>query len=777
MFAPLSADDASTAPAAPAAASVVDFVPTVPMPGDHPQQADCPLFKHPKLGQPVAVWLYRDGAGQPEGYVCRFDLVDEAGNPVIDAETGKQKKEFRPFRHGTKPGRNGKPWTAFFWQGWKDSRPLYRLPELLADTDKLVFITEGEKKADAVPVLFPDAVGVSPMNGAKSPSKTDWAPLAGRRVIISTDNDEAGLSFGDEVYSLLRQAGVTEISHLRPDRIGGRIVRDGEIVSRDGGCPSKYDLADALKDGFTAGHIDSLRTAPGFFTPYQDAKARKATAAAVEAETLDEDAEIARLASLPAITYEREREAAAKRLGVRTSVLDKLVKAVVNTGSDSDTKGQGQALELPSPEPWGHPVNGAALLSEMTAGVRKYMVMEDGAAEAVALWVVHAHTVNAFGVSPRLAITSPEKQCGKTTCLDVVASLVPRPLTTANATAAAIFRTIEAAQPTLMIDEADTFLTDNDEMRGILNSGHRRSAAFVLRLVGDDHEPRKFSTWAATVIAMIGRLPDTLEDRSIPVRLRRRRPDEAIKAFRVDRTADLDLLARKVARWAADNHDNLKGMDPVIPPTINNRAADNWRPLLAIADAAGGEWPARARRIAEMVVAGAGADVQSAKVMLLEDIRSTFEDKHSDRLPSADLVAALVEMEGRPWCEWKAGRPITQNTLARLLAPFNIAPGNLRAHGQVSKGYRLEQFSDSFTRYVPKTPCETATPLQTAETQGFQAKIEPLHNRYTDECSGSNRYVADCEGGCSGSENPATPQETAICSGVADETPFWEGSL
>ena len=278
MFAPLPEDDASTVPAAPAAAPAGDFVPTVPMPGDHPQQADCALFKHPKLWQPVAVWLYRDATGQPEGYMCRFDLVDEAGNPIIDAVTGKQCKDFRPFRHGTKTGKNGKPWVAFHWKGWGDNRPLYRQPELMADTDKLVFITEGEKKADAVPLLFPDAVGVAPMNGAKSPSKTDWTPLVGRRVIISTDNDEAGLSFGDEVYSLLRRAGVTEISHLRPDRIGSRIVSDGEMVLRDGGCPSKYDLADAMKDGFTAEHIASLRTDPGFFTPYQDAKARKATA-------------------------------------------------------------------------------------------------------------------------------------------------------------------------------------------------------------------------------------------------------------------------------------------------------------------------------------------------------------------------------------------------------------------------------------------------------------------------------------------------------------------
>jgi uncharacterized protein (DUF927 family) len=248
------------------------------MPGTHPLPADYYLFKHKDLGQPVAVWLYRDALGRPEGYTCRFDLVDKAGNPEIDAETGKQKKEFRPRRHGTKPDRNGKPRTAFYWQGWKDSRPLYRLPELLADTDKLVFVCEGEKKADAVPVLFPDAVGVSPMNGAQSPRKTDWTPLAGRRCIISTDNDKAGLSFGDEVYALLRQVGAAEIQHLRPERIGSHIIQDGAIAFRDGGCPPKYDLADALRDGFTAEHISCLQTDPCFFTPYQDAKARKAMA-------------------------------------------------------------------------------------------------------------------------------------------------------------------------------------------------------------------------------------------------------------------------------------------------------------------------------------------------------------------------------------------------------------------------------------------------------------------------------------------------------------------
>jgi hypothetical protein len=176
------------------------------------------------------------------------------------------------------------------------------------------------------------------------------------------------------------------------------------------------------------------------------------------------------LSKLQLVAYERERGSAVGRLGIRASVLDTLVKG---KRQPEAANGQGQPLDLPTPEPWPHPVDGAALLSDMTDAVLKYVVMEPGSAETVALWVMHAHAHDAFQISPRLAITSPEMRCGKTTALDVIQSSVPRPLSTSNTTAAAIFRTIEAARPTLLIDEADTFLTNSEDIRGILNSGHR----------------------------------------------------------------------------------------------------------------------------------------------------------------------------------------------------------------------------------------------------------------------------------------------------------------
>ena len=169
----------------------------------------------------------------------------------------------------------------------------------------------------------------------------------------------------------------------------------------------------------------------------------------------------------------------------------------------------------------------------------------------------------------------------------MLGELVARPLPTSNASVAAVFRIVEMAAPTLLIDEADTFLKENDELRGILNTGHRKGGQ-VTRTIGDDHEPRQFSTWAPAAIAMIGKLPDTLEDRAVTVSLRRKKPIEQVKQFRGDRTFEFKQLARKIARWTADNRASLTASDPDTG-ALFNRAADNWRPLLAIADRAGGD--------------------------------------------------------------------------------------------------------------------------------------------------------------------------------------------
>jgi putative DNA primase/helicase len=412
----------------------------------------------------------------------------------------------------------------------------------------------------------------------------------------------------------------------------------------------------------------------------------------------DDDKEISRLSKLGTLEYERERKDAAERLNVRTTILDRLVAAEQDK-FEGDKK-QGHRLSLPEPAPWPESIDGPELLNAISIAIRRHVVMPDHAADAAALWVVHTYLLDCFGISPRLAITSPEKGCGKTTALDVLSHLIFRPLPTANASAAAIFRVVESQRPTLLIDEADTFLPENEELRGILNSGHRQGG-YVVRtvVVGEDFEPRAFSTYSACAIALIGRLPGTLADRSVPIQLRRRRADEAIEAFRFDRTEHLDQIARKVARWAADNVDRIRGADPHMPAGVFNRTADNWRPLLAIADVAGGEWPARARRAIQC--AGAGDD-ESVRVLLLADIRAIFTERDVDRLSSMELVGALIGIEDRPWAEWKRGKPISANGVARLLAPFGIAPGTIRKGDETPKGYQLAQFEDAFGRYLPK---------------------------------------------------------------------------
>ena len=415
--------------------------------------------------------------------------------------------------------------------------------------------------------------------------------------------------------------------------------------------------------------------------------------------------EVRRLANLTPIEYDRERKRAAETLGIdRLSVLDDAVKAA--RGENGDTKGQGRPLELPTIEPWPEPTDGADLLDDICNAVKRYLVLPEGSAETLALWAMHTHAFECFAHSPRLAITSPEKQYGKTTTLDVLGELVARPLPTSNATTAAIFRTIEKAKPTLLIDEADTFLPENEELRGILNAGHRRGGQ-IIRTVGDDHEPRQFSTWSPAAIAMIGRLPDTLEDRSVSIALRRRRPTEKVQQFRSERVQGLKKLARKIARWCDDNRQNLADSDQNTG-ALTNRAADNWRPLLSIADLAGGPWPSFVRDVAE--AAECAKQDQSKRTMVLSDIRHIFAARPgTDRLRSAELADALGAMENRPWSEWRNGKPITPAALARLLAPFQIMPGTKRDGDSTFKGYLLSDFTEAFGTYLPD---QTVTPSQ-----------------------------------------------------------------
>ncbi|MDF1551677.1 MAG: DUF3631 domain-containing protein [Deferrisomatales bacterium] len=427
------------------------------------------------------------------------------------------------------------------------------------------------------------------------------------------------------------------------------------------------------------------------------------------APEVDTEALLAELTDLPALEYDRRRQDAAKTLGIRASTLDAEVerRRPKTAGSERLT---GSAVDIGDPEAWPTPVDGAVLASELETTFSRYIVLPSGAAVALTLWTLHSHAHDAAHVSPILAITSPEKRCGKTTALSLLGALTRRPLPVANVTVAALFRATEQWRPTLLIDEADTFLKESEDLRGILNSGHTRGAAFVLRVAGDDHEVRRFSTWAPKVVALIGRMHPTLMDRAVEIRMRRRRPEEVVERLRLDRLDALEALPRRCARWADDHLGALRREDPTVPTGLNDRAADNWRTLLAIADTLGGTWPAKARAAVVELVGDDDGD-EAAAVLLLQDLRDLFR-RHGARLPSAVAVTDLATLEERPWPEWHHGKPLTVRQLARLLRPFNIRPHLERSGSDVFRGYREADFQDAFGRYLGSEGSPTVTPLQ-----------------------------------------------------------------
>jgi putative DNA primase/helicase len=366
--------------------------------------------------------------------------------------------------------------------------------------------------------------------------------------------------------------------------------------------------------------------------------------------------------------------------------------------------------DFPTAEPVTYPVDGDDLLQEIVDIANRHLVLPHGAAEIIAAWSVFTYCCDSFDISPILTITSPTPECGKTTLLSILGMVANKPLPASNVTAAALFRAVDKWKPTLLIDEGDTFIRESDELRGILNSGHHQKNAFVIRCDGENLDPKRFSTWCPKAIALIGKLHPTLASRSIHIKLKRKLPGQWMVPIR-GRNYNTDIQP-KAARWAEDHGRQLSMGDAVLPDAIHGRAADNWRPLIRIADAAGGDWRERLLKIAERYCASESDD--DHLVTLLHDVISIFETKGTDRLSSEEIVEALNDMEHRPWPEWKNGKPISKPQLARLLSRLDVTSGSIRlASGKTPKGYYRDAFSEVLTHYpIPETPEKTATPPQ-----------------------------------------------------------------
>ena len=363
-------------------------------------------------------------------------------------------------------------------------------------------------------------------------------------------------------------------------------------------------------------------------------------------------------------------------------------------------------------EPWPDEVDGDELVSGLVAVLQKYVVFPPGASVATALWTLFTYAFEAFDVSPYLSVSSATKGCGKTTLLTVLESLVWRAISCSDANGPTLFRTIELYHPVLLLDECDSFLKADADIRGILNSGHIRNGS-VLRCVGDDHIPERFETWGPKALFGIGKRPGTLEDRSIGIMLQRKRKDEQVERVRIAHVKKaFKPLRRRMKRWAQDNLDALEDADPSMPDLKTDRAIDNWMQLIAVADLCGGEWPDEARKAAVLIDGARKADEdQDVKVQLVHDLRDLFRSEDMDRLSSQAIVEALGEMDDRPWPEWKNSKPLSKAELSRLLKSFDIKPGLIRpSGGKPVRGYRLEHLRDTFNRYPPAD--EVLPPLQ-----------------------------------------------------------------
>lgn len=419
--------------------------------------------------------------------------------------------------------------------------------------------------------------------------------------------------------------------------------------------------------------------------------------AATAPKETDEEA-LERLAGLSPMEFDRCVQGEAEALGISVSTLRSEV-ARRRENPVTGTELQGQALELADVELWPQSVNGPDVLNAIAETLTKYVVLPPGGADAIALWIAHAHAFRSFLHTPRLNIKSPEKRCGKTTLRDVLATLVPKPLPTENLSTAVLFRVVDKYQPTLLADEYDSWLPDNEDLRGMLNAGHQRGGQ-ALRCVGDDFEPRAFRVFAPVVLAGIGSLPGTLLDRSIVIKMVRAKPGELTVGFDSRRIQTETELCQKLARWCVDHAEQLEVTDPIMPGGAFNRLANNWRPLFAIAEVAGGDWPQRAASAFALLTAQEHADEQGIGTMLLGDIRTVFEQSHTDKIFSKQLIESLIAMSDRPWGEIRKGKAISENWLGRHMRGFGVTSRKIRIGEDVRQGYVRDDFAEVWERYL-----------------------------------------------------------------------------
>jgi hypothetical protein len=362
-------------------------------------------------------------------------------------------------------------------------------------------------------------------------------------------------------------------------------------------------------------------------------------------------------------------------------------------------------------------INGAVLLDSIRGIFGKYVVFPSAEAhDAVVLWTAATHAQPAWEHAPRLAVISPEKRCGKSRLMDVCEALCNQPLVTVNASPAAVVRSITEDPPTLMLDEADTIFgtkksaEQNEDIRGLLNAGHQRNRPY-LRWDMAARQAEYCPTFAMAVLAGIGNLPDTIMDRAVKILMRRRAPGEIVAPYRTGRDGPvLKSYRDELHEFVRGHLDELRDAVPVMP--VEDRDADTWEPLFAVADLVGGDWPERAKA-ACLALSGEDPDEGRLSTRLLSDLRSVWKN-HEDHLFTQTIIHRLVKIEEAPWSALgRGGSAIDARALANLLRPYGVKPRTVKEEpgkkAPTQKGYYLGDLLDIWSRYVttsdtPETP-------------------------------------------------------------------------
>lgn len=367
----------------------------------------------------------------------------------------------------------------------------------------------------------------------------------------------------------------------------------------------------------------------------------------------------------------------------------------------------------PATEPRQQP-EADCLFDRIRAWVVRFVALPSPeAADAIVAWIVHAHCLDAFDTSPRLALLSPEPGSGKTRALEIIESLVPNAMNTFNTSVAVLYRSMtledpdtgQTKRPTILLDEADTVFgprasKDNEDLRGLLNAGYRRGAD-VKRLGwrGNASFVETFPAFAAVAIAGLDDLPETVMTRSVVIRMQRRAAGERVEPYRRRlHQAEADRLTAEIQGWAWERTQLLDRLASDLPEGIEDRAADVWEPLILIGDEHSPEWSRRIRAAAVAMKDGSRSISESLGIRLLRDLRDVLDGHHG--MHTADLLDALHAIDEAPWADLR-GKPLDARGLGRRLARYGVHPKSVRVGDTARKGYAAEDLHDAWARYLP----------------------------------------------------------------------------